>query len=233
MLTVTTLCVTLMSAPCAHAEDKNSSVTVVAKKETAQKTQTLSTADIIGDKNITVDAAIAFVDSYAIMGECQEGQKARKDIENKRDLATQEIQDESKQFEKAKNDYIAKSTTMTDSAREKEEKKLMKMERDIKNLVAEKEEELKLDMQIATELLAHGLEDGVAKLAKNEKLDVVFDKMTGRAIYVSDKFNFTDKAIKEVNKNYEVKLAQNSKQAEVTKVADNKAAAPKPAKVGA
>jgi len=222
-----------MSAPCAHAEDKNSSVTVVAKKETAQKTQTLSTADIIGDKNITVDAAIAFVDSYAIMGECQEGQKARKDIENKRDLATQEIQDESKQFEKAKNDYIAKSTTMTDSAREKEEKKLMKMERDIKNLVAEKEEELKLDMQIATELLAHGLEDGVAKLAKNEKLDVVFDKMTGRAIYVSDKFNFTDKAIKEVNKNYEVKLAQNSKQAEVTKVADNKAAAPKPAKVGA
>jgi Skp family chaperone for outer membrane proteins len=122
---------------------------------------------------------------------------------------------------------------MTDSAREKAEKQLIKMERDIKNLVAEKEEEIKADMQVATETLAQGLDAGVAKLAKNENLDVIFDKMTGRAMYVSEKFDFTDKAIKEVNKNYEIKLAHNKQAESSIKVADNKTAAAKPAKVGA
>ena len=181
-----------------------------------------------------IDAAIGFVDSFAIMGECLEGQKARKEIETKRDLASNEIQEESKKFEKSKTDYVSKSTTMSDTAREKEEKKLLKMERDIKTLVAEKEEDLKADMQMATETLAQGLDTGIAKLAKNEKLDVIFDKMTGRAMYVSEKFDFTTKAIKEVDKNYEIKLAQNKQAKSATKVADNKAApAAKPAKVSA
>jgi Skp family chaperone for outer membrane proteins len=228
MITTGALC-TIAIMSFTHAEDK---AVVIAKKEAPAKT--LSAANIVGDANIAIDAAIGFVESFTIMGECTEGQKARKDIEGKRDLATQEIQDESKKFEKVKTDYIAKSTTMSDSAREKEEKKLMKMEREIKSLVAEKEEELKLDMQLATETLAQGLEAGVAKLAKNENLDVVFDKMTGRAIYVSEKFDYTTKAIKEVNKNYEVKLAQNKQTESATKVADNKTvAAAKPAKVGA
>ncbi|HLW73326.1 MAG TPA: OmpH family outer membrane protein [Candidatus Babeliales bacterium] len=217
MITTTAFCVVLFST--VNAEDKNQSV--------------LSTANFIGDSNVMIEAAIGFVDSFAIMGDCQEGQKARKEIESKRDLASNEIQEESKKFEKAKSDYVSKSTTMTDSAREKAEKQLIKMERDIKNLVAEKEEEIKADMQVATETLAQGLDAGVAKLAKNENLDVIFDKMTGRAMYVSEKFDFTDKAIKEVNKNYEIKLAHNKQAESSIKVADNKTAAAKPAKVGA
>ncbi len=235
MITATTLCVTLIATSFTHAEDKGA--TVVKKDTSLVKTapvtaKNLSAADVMGDRNITIDATIAFVESFTIMGECQEGQHARQEIEHKRDLATQDIQEESKKFEKAKTDYMAKATMMSDAAREKEEKKLMKLEREIKTLVAEKEEELKLDMQAATELLAQGLEAGVAKLAKNENLDVVFDKMTGRAIYVSEKFDYTTKAIKEVDKNYEIKLAQNKQAETALKVADNKTA-PKSAKAGA
>lgn len=217
MLATTALCVVLFS----------NSISAEATKQN----KSLSTADFLGD-DITIDATIGFVDSFAIMGDCKEGQKARQEIESKRDLASNEIQEESRKFEKAKSDYVSKSTTMSDAAREKEEKKLIKMERDIKTLVAEKEEDLKADMQAATEMLAQGLDAGISKLAKNEHLDVIFDKMTGRAMYVSEKFDFTTKAIKEVDKNYDVKLAQ-AKQAETAlKVADNKAAA-KTAKVSA
>ena len=222
MITATALCIVLLSNTV-NADDKNQLST----------NRSLTTADIMGDKNIMIDAAIGFIDSFAIMGDCQEGQKARQEIESKRNLASNEIQEESKRFEKAKNEYVSKSTTMSDSAREKEEKKLIKMEREIKNLVAEKEEELKADMQMATETLAQGLDAGITTLAKNENLDVVFDKMTGRAMYVSEKFDFTTKAIKEVDKNYEVKLAQNKQAEQALRVADNKAAAAKPAKVGA
>lgn len=205
-----------------------------AETQSTAKPKTISSvADVMGDSKVTIDAAIGFVESFAIMGDCQEGQKARKEIEAKRDLAGKEIQDESKKYEKAKNDYISKSTTMSDAARIKEEKQLIKIENELKNLVAEKEEELKIDMQMATENLAQSLEASVAKLAKNENLDIVFDKMTGRAMYVSNKFDYTDKAIKEMNKDYEIKLAQNKQAEQSTKVADNKTAAAKSAKINA
>lgn len=220
MIIATIFCLTLLN-------------TIIAEDKKQLSNRSYSAADVMTNNNLTIDATIAFVDSFTIMGDCQEGQKARKDIEAKRDLASAEIQEESKKFEKAKSDYVSKSTTMSDAAREKEEKKLMKMERELKTLVAEKEEDLKAEMQTATETLAQALDAGVAKLAKNENLDVVFDKMTGRAMYVSEKFDFTSQAIKEVNKNYEVKLAQ-AKQAESsTKVADNKAATTKTIKASA
>lgn len=215
MITATTLCAVLLSNSI-NAEQKS-----------------LSTADVLGDSKVTINATVGFVESFTMMGESEKGQEKRKEIEGKRNLATGELQEESKKFEKAKNDYVSKSTTMSDSAREKEEKKLLKMERDIKNLVAEKEEELKMDMQLATESLAQDLEVSVTKLAKNENIDIVFDKMTGRAIYVSDKFDFTDKAINEMNKTYKIELAQNKKTESSLKVADNKTATAKPAKVGA
>jgi Skp family chaperone for outer membrane proteins len=245
---------------CAHAEDK--AVTVTQKKETTAQSHTpsnnktsatkknddliqknLATVDVITDKNMSdlvghtdvrMDAVVRVVESYTIMGESEKGQLKRSEIESKRDFATEQIQEKSKDFEKSKNSYVAKSTTMSDSAREKEEKQLMKMERDIKNFVSEKEEELKLDMQIATESLAQDLERSVTQLAQNENIDIVIDKMTGRAIYVSPKFDITHKAIEEMNKTYKVELAQNKQAESNTKVADNKAvAAPKAHKVSA
>jgi len=241
LIATTGLClIVLLSNTYLSAEDRKISAAQTKKEVTTQKTQTLSTTDplsgrsatfetatisatdILTDRSIALDATTVIIDSYVVMGECQEGLNARKEIEYKKELASQEIQDESRIFEKAKAEYISKSTTMSDTAQKKEEQKLLKMERDLKNLVAEKEEELKHDMQIATEMLAQSLEAGVARLAENEHIDIVFDKMTGRTIYVSDKFNFTDKAIKEVDKNYEIKLAQNKKTEESVKIADNR-----------
>jgi Skp family chaperone for outer membrane proteins len=220
VITTTALCVTLFSA--AHAETP------------ATPKKINSVADVMSDSKVTIDAKIGFVESFAIMGDCQEGQKARKEIEAKRDMAGREIQEESKKYEKVRNDYASKSSTMSDVARVKEEKQLMKMENELKNLVGEKEEELKVDMQIATESLAQSLDVSVAKLAQNEKLDIVFDKITGRAMYVSANFDYTTKAIKEMDKNYEIKLAQNKQPEATTKVAENKIApAAKSSKVNA
>ena len=232
MITVTGLCVVLMSNSLSNADDKNQSVNTKATDKMTNRS--FAATDLAGDSSLMPDLAIGFIDSFAIMGECEEGQKARKEIEAKRDFASQEIQEESKKLEKAKSDYISKSTMMSESAREKEEKQLMKKDRELKAFVSEKEEELKSEMQIATENLAQSLDAGVVELAKKEDLDVIFDKMTGRAMYVSPKFDYTDKAIKKVNEKYEVKLAQAKQAEQALKLADNKAAAaPKAAKVGA
>lgn len=227
VLVLTGLCVGFMSTVSAEDQNVSASRTAQAKKND------LTVSDVIANRDVKLDATIRFVETFTVMGEGEPGQIERKEIESKRDLASQEIQEESKKIEKAKNEYVSKATTMTDKARENEEKKLMKMERDLKNLVAEKEEELKLEMQLATEKLAYDMELAVVELAQQDGIDIVFDKMTGRAIYVSDAFDVTDKVIKRVNEKHHIKLAQNKKTEGSLKVADNKAAAGKSAKVGA
>jgi len=196
------------------------STALVANEKVSSK-KDVDVMSITATDAVKLEANVKFVETFTVMGEGDSGQIYRKEIEAKRDLATETIQEESKKIEKARSEYINKATTMTDAAREKEEKKLLKMERDLKNMVTEKEEELKLDMQIATEKLVQELEVAVVELAQQENIDVVFDKMTGRAIYVSKDFDWTDKVIKRVNENHQVKVAQ-AKKHEATKVVDNK-----------
>jgi Skp family chaperone for outer membrane proteins len=206
-------------ASISFAEDKK-----VGEVKTAPK----SVAYVLGESSIAVDARLAVVESYAVMGDANPGVQEREEMEIKQNNARAEIQEEAKKLEKAKNDYAKKAPAMTESARKSEEMKLAKMERDLNDLAQEKGEELKQEMQVATERLMQELEVAVAELATEEKLDVVVDKMSGRILYVSEKFDFTEKTIDKINKRHEVKLAQNKK-AEKTVVAENKTAAAKPA----
>jgi len=216
--------VLLLVGLCVGFSSINSEDNKIKKENTKLQ---LNVTNVVADNSVKLEANVRFVETFTVMGEGDSGQIYRKEIESKRDLASQTIQDESKKIEKAKNEYVNKATTMSDAAREKEEKKIIKMERDIKNMVAEKEEELKLDMQIATEKLVQEMEVAVIELAKQENIDIVFDKMTGRAIYVSEEFDFTDKVLKRVNENHQIKLAQNKKQQDSVKVANNKKATDK------
>ena len=67
-------------------------------------------------------------------------------------------------------------------------------------------------MQKKTENLARNVDQAVIKVAKEENLDAVVDKVTGRVIYVDEKFDFTAQVKSEMNKQYEIKLAQNKKE---------------------
>ena len=164
------------------------------------------------DSNLSTNIEIRFIDSFEVMGSCQEGIKARHDLEEKREVLGKEIQQEEQKITQIMSEYKGKSSMLSDSAREKEEKKLMKMDREYKNKIQESEEELKIDMQKKTENLARNVDKAVIKVAKEEKLDAVVDKVTGRVIYVDEKFDFTVQVKGEMNKQYEIKLAQNKRE---------------------
>jgi len=189
-------------------------VTQKVKPKTANSTsvshnKTLS--NFMGDSNLSTNIEIRFIDSFEVMGSCNEGIKARHELEEKREVLGKEIQQEEQKITQIMSEYKGKSSMLSDSAREKEEKKLMKMDREYKNKIQESEEELKIDMQKKTENLARNVDKAVIKVAKEEKLDAVVDKVTGRVIYVDEKFDFTVQVKGEMNKQYEVKLAQNKK----------------------
>lgn len=206
----------LLSNAQVLAEDKNKSV--------------ITAADVFKNQDITVDAKVRCVHMFTAMGEADPGKIERKNLEQKTEFAKQELQEEAKALQKASSEYMSKATTMSEKARENEEKRLMKLDREAKAHAAEKNEEINLEMQIATETLAKGVEEAVIQIAKEDNVDLVFDTM-GRIIYVSDAFDITNKVIDRVNKNYEIVLAQNKQAESAVRVADNKAAAAKPAKV--
>lgn len=201
------------------AEDKT-----VYTKNTQIISSEKSATQLLSQSELSLDARISVVESYAIMGESTPGLQEREAMEAKQSNARLEIQEKAKELEKGRSEYAKKASAMTDSARKAEELRLAKMERDLNDLAQEKGEELKQEMQIATERLMQELESAVTELAQENNLDIVVDKITGRILYVSDKFDLTDRAIDKVNKRHEIKLAENQKNIDAKKVvvAENK-----------
>lgn len=195
-------------------DSKNTQAFASKSTSSQQKNEnprSLRVNDVLGNDQVTVDAKIGFVDAFQVMGECNQGKIARNDLEKKREELSKGIQEEEKKIQQKMTEYKSKATALSEDARVKEEKKLLKMEREYKETVEESQTELQRDMQSKTEILARDADQGIVKMAKAENLDVVFDKMTGRAVYVSEQFDFTQKAIEAVDQNYEIKLAESKK----------------------
>ncbi len=186
------------------------------------------------DSTITTDAKIGVVDSFAAMGESVPGQEARKDFEKVRQELGKDLQKDEQKIAQAMSEYKSKATTLSETAREKEEKKLMKMEREYKKKIQESEYELKYDMQKKTEYLAHDMDSAVVEMAQEKGLDIVFDR-TGRVMSVSDKYDYTEETKDKVNTNHQVKLAQNKENVAKPSVslAENKKISGKSAKANA
>ena len=190
-------------------------VTQKAKPKTENSTSISNNkmlSNFMVDTNLSTNIEIRFIDSFEVMGGCNEGVKARQDLEVKREVLSKDLQKEERKITQTMSEYKGKSSMLSDAARDNEEKKLVRMEREYKNKIQESEEDLKIDMQKKTENLARNVDKAVIKVAKEEKLDAVVDKVTGRVIYVDEKFDFTAQVKNEMNKQYDIKLAQNKKE---------------------
>jgi outer membrane protein len=192
------------------------------KLKTSPSSTDKTLSSILADNNLSTNIEIRFIDSFDVMGGCKEGMKARQDLEVKREVLSTELQKEEQKITHTMSEYKGKSSMLSDTAREKEEKKLMRMEREYKNKIQESEEELKIDMQKKTENLARNVDQAVIKVAQTESVDVIVDKMTGRAIYVNERLDFTAQVKNEMNKQYDIKLAQNKKSSDGSALSSTK-----------
>ena len=153
------------------------------------------------------DVSIAVVDRYGMMSSGKAGLQARGHIEAKHLAMTNEIKQDDQKMQQAATDYKAKMSMLSESAREKEEKQLMKMERDLKAKIQDKEEELKIEMQIVTERLMREMDESIIAMAQAQGIALVFDK-TGQVVYVAPALDKTSEALASMDQMYEIKLAQ-------------------------
>jgi len=150
----------------------------------------------------TCDLKIRFIDTFAAMRESNEGAKVAETIEKKREGIAKQLDADGKKLEAKDKEVRSKMSTMSKEALNKEEAVVTKMQRDLKAKVEDSQETLKLDMQQATENLAHKVEKAVDAYAKAEKPDAIIDKTTGRVVYTSGKADITDIIKKQMDADY-------------------------------
>jgi len=154
------------------------------------------------------DLKIRFIDTFAAMRESTEGTKVAENIEKKRESIAKQLEADGKKLEAADKEVRAKMSTMSKEAINKEEARITKMKRDLENKVRDGEETLKLEMQQATETLAHKVEKAVDVYAKKENPDAIIDKTTGRVVYTSGKADITTIIKNQMNTEYAASKAK-------------------------
>ncbi len=178
---------------------------------------TVSVAGLLA-KDASLD--IAFVDSFAAMRECKDGQLVGAEIDKLREVASQELQKDAEFLAKTEADLKTKAAMLKPAELAKQERELAKKKRALEETLQEKEAELKLVMQQKTEDLAVKIEQGIVEVAKAKGVDAVIDKMTGRVMYTKEgnKGDLTQDAIAAIDKKSDL-VAQSKKADASTTVA--------------
>ncbi len=161
--------------------------------------------------SLSSDLNIGFVDSFSAMRESDSGKKASEDLQKTQEKLANELRTSQEKLMKEASDFQTKQATMSDSAREAEQKRLAKAERELKARGEEAEMEMKLAMQKVTDALGKEVEQAITKVAKSQKLDAVVDTSTGRVLYVENKANYTSSLVKEMDSERKIQLASNKK----------------------
>ena len=169
--------------------------------------------DVLVSDNVKTDLNIRCINTMEAMQTSQQGMKISTELDAKRQKLSEEIKKQDEIVQTAKAEFQSKQSTLSKTARGAEEAKINKMLRDYETTLKTCEDELKLAMQDATEVLSQEVEKNVTKIAQANKHDIVWDVFTGKPIYVSPSAMVTGDLIKEMDASYKVAEAKVEKKA--------------------
>ncbi|HEV2601053.1 MAG TPA: OmpH family outer membrane protein [Candidatus Babeliales bacterium] len=171
-------------------------------------TEAISMDALLSSSQVTVDLKVRYVNTMDAMQMSARGKEVQKELEVKRDELTNKVKNEESRIQQAVAMFKSKESTLNKNARNEEEAKIVKMQREYEMLLKTCEDDLKLAMQQATEALSVELEKTITTLAQNNKYDVVQDVYTGRTVYASERAMITNDLIQSMDKQF---VASNKK----------------------
>lgn len=171
---------------------------------------------------VTTNLKIEYVDSFAAIRGVEEGQEFAKELEVKRIELGQDLKLLEETLTASAKEFQTKASTMSETGRAREQKTLVKLEREYKAKLQESEEDMKITMQMGQERLLREHNDAVFKYAKANDVDLIFGP--GGVVFASEKANCTLNIIEGMNKSYEIKLAKagNAKNKKTAVASNNK-----------
>lgn len=231
-------CVSSINIFYAGAQEAPKSNTPVAKPAAAAKEKSPVVAESKAKEAVAFDGKIAtagnilIVDFFEAAEKSAFGQDTQKSMREKADVMGKELQQDERNLTQAATEFKTKASTMNDAAREKEELRLKKMQREYAEKRQDYEEEIKGFSEKLMKDLGEEFTKAVTSYAQANDIDAVIDRATGRFIYVADQVNRTSDIVALMDKEHTTKIAQAKQNAPVAKSATAVAAnapAPKPA----
>lgn len=163
---------------------------------------------------------IGFVDSVQIMKELFDAQDANRDMQMYGAELKKKFEDRRRELMIAQKDYEEKKPMLSAAAREKEDKKLESMMRDLEAYAQECEKEYTATMQKINDDLMREITAAARDVAYDQGFDAIVDNQSGRVIYSTEKLNVTQNLVDRMNKDHTIRMAQSTPKKDApTKVA--------------
>jgi len=137
----------------------------------------------------------AFVNSETIVKELPEAQQAMKGIEDQTLKIRDTLQMMQKDFESRFEQYRKQEAMMSAEAKRKEEETLNALRVRFQQYQEEKTSEMRNAQENAMKPIREKVQAAIAEISKEEKLNVVLDKVAGFVLYSEDKADITFKVL--------------------------------------
>jgi Skp family chaperone for outer membrane proteins len=154
---------------------------------------------------VIVTGKVGYISSAEVINSSKIGKETREKLDSAFKKSGAEVTAEEQKVTVAINSYKGKEAAMSDSAREAEQAKLMKMRRDFDALVQEKDEEIKRLQAKLNEQLTKEALNAAETLAKTKNLEAVIDIDSGKVMYAASNVNYTKEFTACIDKNYDSK----------------------------
>jgi Skp family chaperone for outer membrane proteins len=163
---------------------------------------------------------VGVVSATEIMVETQEGKDASKSIDAKRQKYMMLAQAGAEEIAKEQKELDAKASTMSAESQRKQATKIANLKTDLDNNQKKWMQDLQLDAQAEMEKLGKNFDTAIQKIAKETKVDLVFEKESGRIVFAADHLSLTDSVKVAMNADYKAtQVASAKKDASASKTA--------------
>lgn len=139
------------------------------------------------------DVKIGVVDSSDILGKSSEGKKVQDTLKRKSEELGKSLQRQEQEIGKAMEDFRKQSAVMKEEAKKQRQEELSKRASEFQRKVADADKQMGLLEQKEMEPLLKKLEQAVNDVAKESKLDIVFDRRRSGLLYMAPALDITDK----------------------------------------
>lgn len=141
---------------------------------------------------------IGILDLQKCLDQSETGKKAKKLLQDKSERIKKDLSLKRDELKKNRDEFTKKASVLSADARRDKEKELVRKEEDFRDLVREKEEEMRKDEYNAMQPLLNDLFEVTSKLAKDENYTLIVEAKSG-VVYYNKSVDITEKVVKVFN----------------------------------
>ncbi|MFI5333045.1 MAG: OmpH family outer membrane protein [Candidatus Babeliales bacterium] len=177
-----------------------------AAKTTASTTTTPTPTTSASKTSVGQPCTSLYVNGNDLMTGTKKAKEENNKLVEKQKKLTADVQKIANELKGKMDELDGKKSTLSQSAMEKLQNEILALRGKYESTLQTADNQLKLEVQRATEMLSADAEAAGRQLAEAAKVDAVVDAISGRPIYLSEKVkNNTQELMKIMDKNYDTK----------------------------